>query len=50
LPALQLSAAPLAEGNSITEGCASLAGKVRENIALRRGWTVSSGPNGAAAL
>jgi translation elongation factor EF-Ts len=42
----QLSSARLdASGATVAEGCASLAGKVRENIALRRGWIMAGGPN-----
>jgi translation elongation factor EF-Ts len=42
----QLAAARLDDGSSVEEGCALLAGQVRENIALRRGYLVSAGPNG----
>jgi hypothetical protein len=42
----QLAAARLQDGSSIEEGCALLAGQVRENIALRRGYLVRAGPNG----
>jgi translation elongation factor EF-Ts len=42
----QLSSARLdASGATIAEGCASLAGKVRENIAMRRGWIMAGGTN-----
>lgn len=42
----QLSSARLDDsGATVSEGCANLAGKVRENIALRRGWLVAGGPN-----
>ncbi|KAF6264793.1 elongation factor TS-domain-containing protein [Scenedesmus sp. NREL 46B-D3] len=42
----QLAAARLADGSSIEEGCALLAGQVRENIALRRGYLVRAAPHG----
>jgi translation elongation factor EF-Ts len=45
----QLAAARLEDGSSVEEGCALLAGQVRENIALRRGYLVSAGPNGEDA-
>jgi translation elongation factor EF-Ts len=46
----QLAAARLDDGSSVEAGCALLAGQVRENISLRRGFLVSAGPNGELRL
>lgn len=43
---MQLASAKLESGASIEEGCALLAGQVRENIALRRGYLIAAGPDG----
>lgn len=44
---VQLAAAALpGGGSSVEEGCAGLAGQVRENIALRRGFLVAGGEHG----
>jgi hypothetical protein len=46
----QLAAARLPEGgSSIEEACATLAGQVRENIALRRGFLIRAAEHGETA-